>query len=258
MVDEQSALAALLDAGLHRCAAVFAEDGGLLASLFMTGLIGSASHCAGMCGPFVLSQTAARLEARPVAGMREWHRLSGAALLPYHIGRATTYAGLGAAGALLTGILAGAVGLRWLSAALLGVAALFMLGLAFPGLERLLGPRTGGGEGWWGRGVGAVARPLFAAPTGLRGWLLGVFLGFIPCGLLYAALAAAASSGDAATAAFAMIAFWLGTVPGLFAVGLIGHVAARHWRTALLRFAPLLLVLNAGVLTWMAWRLVIA
>ncbi|MBY0430344.1 MAG: sulfite exporter TauE/SafE family protein, partial [Rhodospirillales bacterium] len=48
-----------------------------MASLFLTGLVGSLSHCAGMCGPFVLSQVAARLESRPASRMREWHRLTG-------------------------------------------------------------------------------------------------------------------------------------------------------------------------------------
>ncbi len=256
-MDQQSILMALLDAGLYQCTAVFTEDGGLLASLFMMGLLGGVSHCAGMCGPFVLSQVGARLEARPASRMREWHRLTGAALLPYQLGRATTYVGLGVLGALLAGLLVGGVGLRWLSAGLLLFAALFMLGYAVPGLKRLTGAGVGG-EGRWSRSLAGWVRPLFAAPFGWRGWLLGVALGFIPCGLLYAAVAAASSYGEPLTAAFGMAAFWAGTVPTLFGVGLVGHMAARRWRGSVLRYAPLLLVLNAGVLTWMAWRLLVA
>jgi sulfite exporter TauE/SafE len=255
-VEPQSALAALLDAGLYTCKAVFVEDGGLLASLFTMGLIGSLTHCTGMCGPFVLSQVAARMEATPLERMREWRRLAGAALVPYHLGRATTYTGLGAGAAVLAGILIGSGGLRWVSALLLVLAALFMLGYAVPSLKR--GLAGAGGEGWWSRSVGAAAKPLFASPTGWRGWLLGVALGFIPCGLLYAAVAAASSRGEPFTAAFAMLAFWTGTVPSLFGIGLVGHVAGRRWRGPILRYAPLLLVLNAGVLTWMAWRLMVA
>lgn len=254
-MEPQSALAALLDAGLYTCKAVFVEDGGLLASLFLMGLVGSVSHCTGMCGPFVLSQVAARMEATPLARMSEWRRVAGAALLPYHFGRGTTYAALGAAGSLLAGFLIGTAGLRWVSAALLVVAALFMLGYAVPSLKRLLATGSDG-EGWWSRIVAAAVRPLFTTPLGWRGFLLGVALGFIPCGLLYAAIAAAASQGQPLTAIFAMLAFWAGTLPSLFGVGLIGHVVGRHWRGPLMRYAPLLLVLNAGVLTWMAWRLV--
>ena len=93
----------MLAAGLAHCQAVAVEHGGLLASLFLAGLVGSATHCVGMCGPFVLAQTVARLEERPASDMREIHRLSGAALVPYHLGRATTYAGLGAIAALVAG-----------------------------------------------------------------------------------------------------------------------------------------------------------
>lgn len=255
-MDPQSVLVSLLDAGLYSCTAVIAEDGGLLASLLMMGLVGSIGHCTGMCGPFVLSQVTARLEARPASRMREWHRLSGAALLPYHLGRATTYAGLGVAAALLAGMLIGSGGLRWMSSALLVIAALFMLGYAVPGLRRALGRPDG--EGWWSRGIGRLATPLFASPTGWRGWLLGVALGFIPCGLVYGAVAAAASQGEPLTAALGMLAFWAGTVPALFGIGVVGHIAGRRWREPLLRYAPLLLVLNAGILSWMAWRLVVA
>jgi hypothetical protein len=104
--------------------------------------------------------------------------------------------------------------------------------------------------------VGARARPLFGRPIGWRGYLLGLLLGFIPCGLLYAALAAATAGGSALTGAAGMLTFVGGTLPGLFAVGLAGHLAARRWRSQVLRYAPLLLLANAGVLTWLAWRAV--
>lgn len=244
-----------LSAGLAVCRVVVEDHGGLLSSLFVTGLIGSVSHCAGMCGPFVLSQTAARLEQVPAARMTEWHRLGGAALAPYHLGRATTYAALGAAGGAAAGALAGWSGFRFLAAGLLALATLFLLGMAIPRLKTLLGGGGAPGESWWSRSLGHWARPLFSSPTGLRGWALGVMLGFIPCGLLYAALAAAAASGDAMTGALAMLAFAAGTVPALVAVGVIGHFAVAHWRSAMLKYSPLLLLANAGVLGFMAWQL---
>lgn len=243
-----------LTSGLMVCRVTVAENGSLLTSLFVTGLIGGVTHCSGMCGPFVLSQLAARMEKIPASRMSEWRRLSGAALVPYHLGRATTYAGLGAAGGLAAGMLAGWGGFRYLAAALLVLAALLLLGMAMPRLKALI---AGGdsGESWWSRSVGRIARPLFAHPTGIRGWLLGVALGFIPCGLLYAALAAAAATGDALAGAFAMLAFAAGTVPTLVAIGAIGHFAIGHWREPLLKWSPLLLVANAGMLGFMAWQL---
>ncbi len=255
-MDQQSVLLALLDAGIYQCQAAVGENGTLLLGLLTMGLVGSMSHCVGMCAPFVLSQVTARLEAQPASRMREWHRLTGAALVPYHLGRAATYVGLAVAASSVAQWLLDGHGLRWLSATLLGVAALFMLALALPALKRLLGGR-GDGEGWWSRGIGRAARPLFASPTGWRGFALGVSLGFIPCGLLYGAIAAAASAADPLTAALGMLAFWAGTVPSLFGVGLLGHAAGRQWRGPLLRYAPLLLMVNAGTLGYMAWRAVI-
>ena len=102
------------------------------------------------------------------------------------------------------------------------------------------------------------ARPLFASPFGLRGWLLGMALGFIPCGLLYAALAAAASGGNPIAGAAGMLAFAAGTVPMLMVVGWVGQAAVTHWRGPLLRLAPVLLVLNASVLGFMAWQLLVS
>ncbi|OIR09145.1 hypothetical protein GALL_87520 [mine drainage metagenome] len=251
-MDQQTLLLTLLHSGAAQCQVAVGNNGGLLGSLFLAGLAGGVSHCSGMCGPFVLSQVAARLEATPLAAMSEWRRLTGAAALPYHLGRATTYGALGALGALVTGSLTDRAGLHWLSAALLLFAALFMLLMAVPALKRLLGGASG--ESGWNRLVGRIARPLFANPAGARGYLLGLLLGFIPCGMIYGALAAASASGSMLTGAAGMVVFALGTSPALVAVGLVGHMAGRHWRATLLKWAPLLLVINAGVLTMLAWK----
>jgi len=245
----------LLASGLAHCHVVIGDEGGLLASLVLAGLGGGFTHCVGMCGPFVLSQTAARLESVPAARMREFHRLTEAALVPYHLGRMTTYAALGAALAGLAGTLNRTGVLDWLSAGLLLVAAALFVGYALPRL-RVAIPGGARLEAWWSAHVGGVARPLFRDPTGWRGYGLGVLLGFIPCGLLYGALAAAASSGEALTGAVAMAAFALGTVPSLVLVGGVGQVAAARFRGAMAVAVPALMLLNAAVLTYLAVRLV--
>jgi len=247
-------LLALIANGLSICRVAASGHAGLLSGLFLTGLVGSLTHCTGMCGPFVLSQVAARLEGVPAARMREWHRLSGGALAPYHLGRATTYAALGAIAAGATGTLAGWGGFRFVAALLLAAAALVLLAMAAPGLKALLTARAAP-AGWWSRGLGRWAAPLFARPTGWKGWLLGVLLGFLPCGLLYAALAAAAATGDALAGALAMLAFTAGTMPALLVVGLAGQAVATRWRQPMLRWSPLLLVANAGMLGAIALQL---
>lgn len=251
-----STIVSILAAGVAECHAVVTRHGGLLTSLFIAGLLGSMTHCVGMCGPFVIGQVVARLEARPAAEMREFHRLSGAALVPYHLGRATTYAGLGTLAAALAGGLIHVTGLRWLSAALLVLAAVFFAGYALQRLSVHLPWAGRGGEGWWSRRIGGMARPLFAKPVGWRGYLLGVALGFLPCGLLYGALAAAAASTGPLAGALGMIAFAAGTVPALLAVGLAGHVAGRTWQPLAGRLMPAFMLLNAAALSYLAWRTV--
>lgn len=252
-MDLSSALS-LLHEGLNQCAVVIDRDAGFLAALLSAGLVGGATHCAGMCGPFVLAQVTSRLERLPIDRMSELHRLTGAAAVPYHLGRATTYAGIGAVAAAAAGHVGALPGLRWLSAGLLLLASLFFLGYAVRGLSAWL-PHGGAWTRGWGEGVARLARPLFGNPAGWRGYGLGLALGFIPCGLLYGAVAVAAASGSALTGALGMAAFALGTVPSLVAVGLAGHMAGRAWRGAVARVAPVIMVVNAGVLGWMAWRL---
>ncbi len=225
----------------------------LIAAMLLAGTVGGFTHCVGMCGPFVLAQTTARLESVPASQMWEFHRLAGAALMPYHLGRATTYVALGALAGAAGQSVRSIPGLDWVAAGWLTLAAIMFLAHAVFGSGLL---RGSGGEGRLARILSGTARPLFARPTGLRGYALGLMLGFLPCALLYAALAVAAGSGGARGGATAMAAFVLGTVPGLVTVGLTGHVAAGRWRRVAAVAAPSLMAVNAAMLGFAAWRLV--
>ena len=213
------------------------DAGGIAAALALAGFAGSFLHCASMCGPFVMAQTLARLEAAPL------QRLQGAVLLPYHLGRATSYILLGAALGALGGAIADLPGARYAFAAALGLGGVLFALQAFGRSGATLG-------GFW---LTSSVRSLLEAPTGLRGYALGVALGFLPCGFLYGALAAAAGAGSAAGGALAMAGFVIGTAPALLAVGFAGAMAAKRIRTAMGRLAPALLLFNAGVLFWLGW-----
>jgi sulfite exporter TauE/SafE len=226
---------------------------GLPLGLLLAGLTGSIFHCAPMCGPFVLGQVSDRLAGIPATRLCEMSRLRAGVLWPYHAGRLMTYAGLGAVAATVGAL----PGMRPLSGALLGLAALLFLRHAavrlFPVLRRLV-PGLDRAPAWWGRRVGGLSRGIDR--TSWRGGLmLGVTLGFLPCGLLYAALAAAASTGATEAGALAMLAFGLGTVPSLVAVGIAGGAAAGHWHRAVGAAAPVLMLANSVLLAVMAWRL---
>lgn len=221
----------------------------VMAALFLAGLAGGATHCAGMCGPFVLAQAAA--VADRAAGGGVLARLSGAALAPYHLGRMLGYGALGALAGGLAGIVALGSGFRFLLAALLALAALLMFAQASSRvaalLPRLPAPRLPAAlERRLGR--------LVAAPTGLRGVMLGLMLSALPCGLLYGAVAGAAATGSALGGAMAMAAFVAGTVPALVGVALVGRFFGRRAGPGMRAAGAVLFAINGVVLAAMAVR----
>lgn len=229
---------------------------GLPVTLLVVGLIGSVGHCVGMCGPFVLAQVGASLQRTESQRFGTWQRLRGAALLPYHLGRATTYTLLGALGGGLAQAVVGISGWRWLLAPLLLAAAALMLGQAVAAWTGTRAP-GGTGGGWVDRAAIRLAgwtAPLARDPRGASGYALGIALGFLPCGLLYGALAAAAGSGSAIVGGLGMAMFALGTVPSLLGVGYAGAFFGRRWLPALrAALAPLMLV-NGLFLAFLAVR----
>lgn len=215
------------------------------AALFVAGLAGGATHCAGMCGPFVVAQVTSGLAARPTLS-----RLSAGALVPYHLGRAVTYVGLGAAAGLVSGTLVHGAGFRPLLVVLLALGAALMLAQAVAQVATLLPALPAG----LADRVARAAAPLLADPRGGRRFVLGLVLGFLPCGLLYGAIAAAAATGSALGGALAMAGFALGTVPALVGVGLAGAFFGRRFLPAARAIAAPLLVVNAAVLGMLALR----
>jgi sulfite exporter TauE/SafE len=224
-------------------------------ALFLAGLAGGVTHCAGMCAPFVLAQVGARAAQGGADGLLG--RLSGAALLPYHLGRMLGYAALGALAGGSAGLLAQVTGLLWLLAALLLAAALMMALQASARLPERWRPRLHlpALPGPGARLAGLIG-PLLAAPTGWRGVGLGLALSALPCGLLYAALAGAAATGSALAGAIAMAAFVAGTVPAMVGVALLGRLFLRRGGPGLQLAGAALFALNAVILAGMAWRLV--
>ena len=234
------------------CTPDTALQGGLLLGLFAAGAAGSVVHCGPMCGVFVLGQVSERMARLPPGRLCERQRISSGLLLPYHLGRLTTYAGLGA---LAAGSAAVFGHLRWfgdLSAVLLTIAALLFLthalGRFLPAMGELSRPPR-----FWGRLIGTFARRI---PRGslFGGYLLGMALGFLPCGFLYAALTAAAAAARPVIGAMAMVAFGAGTAPVLMVIGVAGHAAGRRFNQGVRYAAPVVMVLNAVLLLVLAWN----
>lgn len=219
------------------------EPESLALSLFVAGLAGSATHCAGMCGPLVIGQVMGDAN-RTGSAYGEWRRAAGALLLPYHAGRAATYATLGAAAGASTSLFASTELFATISAALLACGAMLMLAQAAGMVLPMPKPQESL--------VRRLAAPLIMSQTKGARFALGLVLGLLPCGLVYGALGIAAGSGSPLHGGLAMAAFAAGTVPALVAIAWGGILLRRRYQEAMRWIAVPLLMLNAALMLFLA------
>ena len=217
-------------------------------SAFVVGLLGG-GHCAGMCGGIV---------GALAFGLPEKIRSNLRSTLPYqlgyNLGRISSYVFAGAIMGGLGMLLAEIMPIYLAQRALLVVAGLFMI---------FLGLYLGG---WWGglaqieklggvlwRRIEPIARRLLPVNTPGQAWLLGLVWGWIPCGLVYSMLVWTVSAGSMLNGAGLMLAFGLGTLPNLFAMGLVAGSLARWSRDIRIRRLAGLTVILFGLATlWKA------
>jgi sulfite exporter TauE/SafE len=236
---------------VEHCQMLLNTHGSVYLALLVVGLVGSVTHCAGMCGPFVATQVSARLDKIPANQMREWHRLQGAALLPYHFGRITTYTLLGALAGGFSSLLFASSYFPLVSSGMLAVAGMLFLMQAFN--VRITNHESRIAS----HALTRLSRSLWQNPTGAHGFLLGILLGFLPCGMVMAALMTVATIGSPFAAGLGMMVFGIGTIPGLFLVGLGSHFAARRWRKETRLAARGAMAINGILLCGLAARQII-
>jgi hypothetical protein len=205
---------------------------------FVTGFLGSFGHCVGMCGPLVgsLAFAAAPLGARRSLGGQ----------LAYHAGRVTTYAAVGAAMGFtgsfvnVAGRLAGAQQIVAVAAG----ALLFVVGLGTAGATvalRRLEARAAGK-------VVALVRRVLADGGAGRLYPAGLALGLLPCGFSWTAFLGAAGTGSGPEGLLLALAFGLGTVPALVAVGAAGAAIGVRARGILARVGGVLVAILGAAL----------
>jgi len=212
--------------------------------MFGLGLI-SSIHCVQMCGPIVLSYSL------PLASRTGGRRELAWAHLWYNLGRVTTYTLLGA----LAGAAGGAIGL---ASRLAGIAqgsrifagaAMILAGVYLSGWVRRGNLIRIDSPGLSARLARAGKRFMLAVAPSSK-FRLGLLLGFLPCGLVYAALLKAVDAGNTLGGALTMLAFGLGTSLALAATGLATTSFAgrlRPWSSAL---AGVSIMLAGALLIW--------
>lgn len=227
----------------------------LVVSTLLSSLLGSL-HCVGMCGGI-----SAFYEYRDTTSRaRRW-----VAPVAYHGMRAGAYVLLGAlagglgsqldaAGARLgVAAVAAPVAAGWL--ALLAAGALLHRGPSgqpqHSSLARLR-PRPRAPRRRWGevflRPLRSLARRAHDQPPAIRAAAVGLCSVLLPCGWLYAFVLSAAGTGSSASGAWLMLAFWLGSVPGLVGASLVLRKLWPKLRQKAPQLSALAL-LSLGILT---------
>ncbi|MDH4261862.1 MAG: sulfite exporter TauE/SafE family protein [Spirochaetia bacterium] len=199
------------------------------------GFLGSL-HCVGMCGPI----------AGALSMNRQKFWRSG--LLIYQTGRIFTYAALG----FILGLIGSTmeeIGGKNFQRVMAVFAGIFMagfglnlLGIIPDPLRRLTSPVISILQ------IGKRAQNLMQNPA-FSGWFsIGLVNGLLPCGLVYAALAVALSSGSLINSVLTMVLFGIGTIPAMTLVPGLMRMMSTSIRGNFLRVVGLLMILY-GVYT---------
>ena len=209
-----------------------------LLAMLLSGLAGGFGHCISMCGPVVAAFTVGETRKGIV------HHLL------YNLGRVTTYTILGAMAGLSGSFLLLAASIEQFQRAIMIIAGLsiILMGLSTAEWLPLPPPKKGCNSG---NLLMQKIMKLFKAPRSIGAYYpMGIVLGFLPCGLTYTALLAAARAAMEAHHPFAgmlqgammMMLFGIGTAPALILVGKVVNTISNRTRKWFYRMASLIMI----------------
>ena len=217
-----------------------------LTAAFLVGLLGG-THCIGMCGGIVGALSSGL--SLEVQASRQ--RLL-AAQLAYNTGRISSYT---VAGVLLglfgqqlgeTGVLEGFPVGRIVAGVIMILFGIYLAGW----WHSLLFLERAGAHLW--KHIEPLGRRFVPVRGAGQAYLLGLVWGWLPCGMVYAVLALALTSGSAAAGGSIMLAFGLGTLPVMITMGLAFNTLKRLVQDPRIRLVAGLLVILMGVMMLLA------
>lgn len=198
---------------------------------FSIGILGG-FHCIGMCGPIALSL--------PVHQYALPKRIYS--VLLYNLGRALTYALLG----LFIGLLGQGFELFKIQQYASIIAGVLILTILFFSSRTsvqipFLSP-------FFIKVKSQLARLLKTEKSGSSFLAIGIVNGFLPCGLVYIAIAASVAAGSAIKSALLMFAFGLGTLPLMALTMFVGKYISLNIKNKLNKLSPYLIGIVAVLL----------
>jgi len=230
----------------------------IIFSLASLGFFGGFTHCSGMCAPFVLTQVANRLQNISLEKFSTFEKLRNLALLPYHFGRITTYVVIGFFCSLIAGNIKNLQNYNQFAGLLMLIAAIIFLQNFYHNLWPIsFQNKTLRYKFTFKIKTPLFLKKLFNNPRGLNGYLLGITLGFIPCGLLYGAFALAATINNPAFAALAMFIFGIMTFPALFLTASGGYFFFKLTSANFKLISKIMILINIITLSVMGIGLIL-
>jgi sulfite exporter TauE/SafE len=196
-------------------------------SALTLGLLGS-FHCIGMCGPIAL--------AIPLKTDSWLARIFGGIL--YNLGRAITYAVMGAVFGLLGRGLVMSGFQQWVS---IVMGAIMILSVITPSIYKNRFNADKGVFSFVGKLKMSLGK-LFAQRSYGSLLMIGLLNGLLPCGLVYFAIAGAIATGSSASGSLFMFIFGLGTLPMLLAISLLGNMITLELRKKITKLIPYAIV----------------
>ena len=215
---------------------------------FVIGLF-SSLHCIGMCGSIIGTLT---YSLSPE--IRNNKRILFSIVLSYNLGRIASYALAGAVVGMLHAFLSlpfthgQAHRILQLASALIMTGAGLYIGGWFPRfayIEKL-------GSRFW-KIIEPFGRKMIPVKSRIQALLFGMVWGWLPCGLIYTALALAATTGDVMHSAMTMLAFGLGTLPAVVGVGIMTSMLAKLSRIQRFKQAVGVMLIIFALLAAFPW-----
>lgn len=210
---------------------------------FAVGFMGSL-HCIGMCGGIssalatAISPDQVRTPLRQISYQ-----------LLFSLGRIFSYACAGALVGLLGSTLydnLSANGPSYLR--VFAGIMMILLGLYLSGWWKILNRLERLGAKLWKR-IAPITRKFIPVNHPGKALILGSLWGWLPCGLVYSALAWSLGSNSSIDGALMMVYFGLGTLPAMVAVGGISHVLNDFARLKSTRTFAALILIAYGIWT---------
>jgi len=210
-----------------------------LSLVFLTGVLASV-HCIGMCGPIVLAYSTIGVRDKPCGKKASVLTLHAA----YNGGRILSYALVGAFVGLV-GTTLGALKTAGEYVSIIGGAAMVLFGLGMLGVL-FFKPRNAQSQ------LASMVSELYGGLLKKRTWgsklSLGLLTPLLPCGMLYAMLIKAMTTGTATTGALTMATFGIGMAPSLILMGGLSSLLSARMRKGAQHLAALTVVLMGVIL----------